>query len=244
MQGPTNDEVDDAQRYFVSRKDEYALLCMALCDADRRFTWYDISCAPTTHDSLAWEATELGQRVRNGALPQPFFINADSAFSLSPSVIVPSGDRHHDDFDFHQSSNRMAIECTFGILVRRWGVLWRPLMVRFDRRAPLVGACIRLHNYCIDRRIPEVRYRSKGGLSRIQPARWAATPLFDREGRPVDYLKIERGPRTNARDAPPSTTYRRDQLVDIVNSSGLCRPALRQGLHQKKKRKRGGRVGQ
>ena len=30
-------------------------------------------------------------------------------------MVVPSND---SDFDFYQSSNRMAIECAFGVLVR------------------------------------------------------------------------------------------------------------------------------
>ena len=42
-------------------------------------------------------------------------------------MIVPSGEAALDNYDFYQSSNRMAIECAFGILVRRWGLLWRPL---------------------------------------------------------------------------------------------------------------------
>ena len=65
-------------------------------------------------------------------------------------MVTPSGDPALDDYDYFQSSNRMPIECAFGIIYQRWGVLWRPLRYRFDRRAPLVGACIRLHNFCID----------------------------------------------------------------------------------------------
>ena len=43
----------------------------------------------------------------------------------------------------------MAIECAFGMLVRRWGILWRPLGFAFERRSPLIGALMRLHNWCI-----------------------------------------------------------------------------------------------
>ena len=56
------------------------------------------------------------------------------------------------DYDFYQSSNRMPIECSFGILIRRWGVLWRPLTQRFESRAPLIVALMHLHNFCIDER--------------------------------------------------------------------------------------------
>ena len=134
---PSDRDVLNSARYYVGRKSEYAILCMAGCDYARRIMYYDISQAPTTHDSLAFQASEIGARIVNGGLPQPFFVNGDAAFSASNSVITPSGKAQHDDFDFHQSSNRMPIECAFGILVRRWGIFWRKLSMRFDRRAAL-----------------------------------------------------------------------------------------------------------
>ena len=154
MKCPTAKEVKDPQRYHISRKDMYALLGVAICDYHRRFTWFDITHASCTHDSTAFSATALGQDVVSGKLPYPYFLNGDAAFTLGPHMIIPSNnDPNLDDFDFYQSSNRMAIECAFGILVRRWGVLWRSLSVKFNRRAPLVGALMRLHNFCIDRRL-------------------------------------------------------------------------------------------
>ena len=38
----------------------------------------------------------------------------------------------------------MVIECAFGVLVRLWGVFWRPLEVKFRRRSALIGATMRL----------------------------------------------------------------------------------------------------
>ena len=115
MECPTERDVPDAQRYYVDRKNSYCLLAMAICDSKRRFTWVDIGMAPSTHDSTAWSATPLGMRVEAGDLPYPFFLNGDSAFTVSPSMITPSNnDPALDDFDFYQSSNRMAIECAFG----------------------------------------------------------------------------------------------------------------------------------
>jgi hypothetical protein len=233
---PSNEEVNQkALKYFVARKDEYALLCIAMCDARRRISFYDISSTPTTHDSLAWEATGLGQRIKNGDLPSPFFINADAAFPLSNSMITPSGDALLDDFDFHQSSNRMPIECAFGILVRRWGILWKPLCCRFDRRAPLIGACIRLHNFCIDYNLSEDTC-IENGLGCVQPGRWEVAPIFDREGRPVRMLagRAAQRLRVPARRRSQKTA-RRQVLVDIVHASGLARPAV------EIKKKRGGR---
>jgi hypothetical protein len=107
MLAPSNKDVKDPRRYHVARKDKFALLCMAICDSERRFLWWDTSHAPTTHDSLAFSATSLGVRLAKGELPSNFFINGDAAFSLSNWMITPSGHPDHDDFDFFQSSNRM-----------------------------------------------------------------------------------------------------------------------------------------
>ena len=61
MKCPTANEVQDAMRYHISRKDMYAMLAVAICDYHRRFTWVDISHASCTHDSTAWSATPLGE---------------------------------------------------------------------------------------------------------------------------------------------------------------------------------------
>ena len=60
--GPSAADVIDPLRYFVARKDKYALLCMALCDAERRVLWFDISQVPTTHDSLDGSHTQGRRR--------------------------------------------------------------------------------------------------------------------------------------------------------------------------------------
>ena len=156
-------------------------------------------------------------------------------------MITPSG--IDDAFDFEQSSNRMPIECAFGILIQRWGILYRPLRVRFNRRAPLIAACMRLHNFCIDERIAEETYH-ENGLSEIQPYRWVVSPKFDRDGAPVEHLDIERGPRAAlvpvGQDARVVT---RDRLMAAIQDAGLERPhVLPPHMHRRQKRKRGGGV--
>ena len=248
MRCPASNEVEDPMRYYVARKQEYALLAIAICDYHRRFTFVDISHASCTHDSTAWEATELGQRIVAGDLPEPFFLNGDAAFTLSPSMIVPStGNASLDDFDFYQSSNRMAIECAFGILVRRWGVLWRPLGMAFSRRAPLIVALMRLHNFCIDERLtsgcaaglPDV----DSSTSEVQPGRRKRVPKFDKDGRPVRLLDTCRwdddGAPSRAQAAQQGTkTKRRDELAQAVADAGFVRQLREGGGIMRKKRGR------
>tara|TARA_B110000046_G_scaffold159651_1_gene172307 strand:+ start:315 stop:1571 length:1257 start_codon:yes stop_codon:yes gene_type:complete len=249
MRCPSETETADPMRYYVQRKQEYALLGVAICDIHRRFRWADISHASCTHDSVAWEATELGQRIKAGDLPAPFFLNGDAAFTLSPSMIVPStGNASLDDFDFYQSSNRMAIECAFGILVRRWGVLWRPLGMAFRRRAPLILALMRLHNFCIDERLADEAREAglpnvDGRTSEIQPGRHKRVPKFDKDGAPVHMLDTC---RWDDDGAPPRTAAaqqgdraaRRDELAQAVRDSGFVRQLRDEGGITRRKRAR------
>lgn len=208
-------------RYFVSRKNCFALLCIAVCDAHRRFTFFSFSTNPNTHDSLAWTDSYLGSRVEAGELPPGYFINGDAAFNAGPSMVVPTGKREHATFDHIQSAVRMPIECSFGILIRRWGILWRPLEMRFNMRAQTIGACMRLHNFCIDKRIglgPTSFVQDGHGRSEIQPSVWMQTPAMG-EG--------DRMPGNMANDAPRGnihrgTTQHHSELIQSVEACPQC----------------------
>jgi hypothetical protein len=111
--------VPDARAYYVARKKTFAMLATAVCDADRRFIFWALECTPTTHDSTAFNQSSLGRLIANKGLPGEYFLNGDSAYAVGQHMVVPFGKPEHTDFDFYQSSNRMAIECAFGILIRR-----------------------------------------------------------------------------------------------------------------------------
>lgn len=96
MNKPSDKDVPDAGKYYVSRKGMYALLCIATCDVHRRFLDMDISQLPTTHDSLAYLASDLGSAVNAGQ----HFLNGDAAFQGARWMVWPSGEAEFDDFDF------------------------------------------------------------------------------------------------------------------------------------------------
>ena len=83
-------KVPNPRDYFVARKAEYALLATAVCDNDRRFTYWDISCTPTTHDSTAWAQCSLGIRVAERGLPGPFFSTATAPIRPASTWSDPS----------------------------------------------------------------------------------------------------------------------------------------------------------
>lgn len=217
--------VDNAGRYYCARKEKFAILLMAICDADRRFLWFDMSCTPTTHDSLAWLTTELGQIFERGELPNPFFLLGDSAFTCTLSMISPGKD---DDFNFEHSSLRINIECAFGQLIRRWGLLWKPLEMEFKKRTGVIGCCIRLHNFCIDSRIEiEQDLMELDGVVEVLPGRAIIAPLINNNGSPVNELHTEcRCPNCSGggRARTKADTRRREELEEAIRGKGLIRP--------------------
>jgi len=82
----------------------------------------------------------------------------------------------------------MNIECSFGMLVRRWGILWKPLEMRFNRMNKVIMCCFKLHNLCVDRRLGEYELNAvdlAGGARTMAVLR---RPRFDRDGIPVSLL--------------------------------------------------------
>jgi len=91
-------------------------------------------------------------------MPLRHYFVGDDAYSASTQMVVPFSGSHgfrspKDNFNFFQSSTRINIECAFGILVRRWGVLWRRQEGSLQRINSIVMACLICHNLCIDARL-------------------------------------------------------------------------------------------
>ena len=54
---------------------------------------------------------------------------------------------------------RQYIERAFGLLTQRWGVFWRPLRIQFKYWSLVCTIAAKLHNFCIDERLPCVQER-------------------------------------------------------------------------------------
>lgn len=93
-------------------------------------------------------------------LPHGYYILGDAAYPLSNQLLTPYPGKglspDYDSFNFHLSQLRVKVEQSFGVLVSRWGILWRPLRVKFALRPKLIQALFHLHNYCIDEGSPEI----------------------------------------------------------------------------------------
>jgi hypothetical protein len=159
---PTMREVPDPGNYYC-RKGFYALNVQALCDRSKRFLWCFPSNKGSTHDSSAFAGSrlyDLLKEMSNELYERGLFVAGDSAYGLSPFLVTPyDTDELKDDvegardsFNFHLSSCRIYIECAFGEVVMRWGILWRTLLFDLKKCAKIVQVCMLLHNFILSLR--------------------------------------------------------------------------------------------
>jgi hypothetical protein len=226
---PTAAESKNPMSYY-NRKGFFAINVQAICDAERRFLWVAATCCGSTHDSTAWTATKLYQELAAGKLEESYHIAADDAYGLTKFTITPYSvslgytpieRQARDSFNFYQSRLRINIECAFGELVRRWGILWRKMEFAVERVPLIISACMKLHNLCVEHRLETTE-------SCFGDQRWGINtgPVLAPDG-PFGYAQntcsTEQAPIRPRRNPEPQ--MKRDALKACVHAAGLRRPA-------------------
>lgn len=153
------DDVPYAGMFWCERKHCFAINCQGICDGDLKLRYFSARCTGSTHDSKAFEYTQLGRRVMlghdPGGIPAPYHLGGDSAYTSSDAMSVPWGaspvGTPRDNFNFVHSQFRSTIERAFGALIRRFGVFWRPLDHKLATNMLVIRTCVRLHNICMER---------------------------------------------------------------------------------------------
>jgi hypothetical protein len=119
---------------FYSRKGFYGISVQAIVDSKKRILFRSNESRGGEHDSLAFKHTELYtwlvQNWEHLARKQFYFIG-DSAYSLKSFLLTPYDNTRHatpvDNYNFFHSSSRIVVECAFGEINLRWGILWSKL---------------------------------------------------------------------------------------------------------------------
>jgi DDE superfamily endonuclease len=141
--------------FLCGRKHKFGLNCQAVSDLRGRFLNLSINYGGSSSDCLAFEASDLWQRLEDGLLALGLVLFGDNAYlnttyMVTPFTNVSQGSK--DDYNFYHSQLRIRVECAFGMLVHRWGILRSimPLGITIKKAIALVSALARLHNFCID----------------------------------------------------------------------------------------------
>jgi hypothetical protein len=153
-------------RDFFCRKGFNALNVQACCDAQLRFTGAHIDSPGSEPDGTCWAMSSTARRTEEAQArgdltdedgQQKFYWFGDAAYRAMPYFVTPFGNCKFPDtkdaFDYYHSKVRQTIERAFGVLVRRWGILWRDLACSLRNNVRIVAACMKLHNFCITQRL-------------------------------------------------------------------------------------------
>jgi hypothetical protein len=222
-------------KFYCGRKKKFGLNMMGTVDHVGRFIDVEIRHPGATSDYLCFETSTLKRKLDTPNFLAPdLVLFGDNAYVDSDCMVSPfknpKVELGEDDFNFFHSQLRINVECAFGMLVHRWGILRRPLSAKFglQKTTALVMALCRLHNYCINHRMDpgdplddDIAYNiSQGG--------------FELEGTDADSIRptaligggdhFDDVSRTIRRRQASSSRRHKDRLLQSVVNQGLVRP--------------------
>lgn len=159
-QPTVNDEVAGVSpmKYYCGRKHKYGLNMQAVCDYRCKILEISIKFGGSASDLIAWETSSLCHKLdRDGFLADGLCIYGDNAYVNKPSMATPypnnsNYDLDKDNYNFFHSQLRINIECTFGLLYQRFGILRKKIPQQYNvtKTMALVGCLCRIHNYLIE----------------------------------------------------------------------------------------------
>jgi hypothetical protein len=142
------------KKFLCGRKGIFGLNCQAISDVCGRILDMSIVYGGASSDCLAFEGSDIYHQLEHGLLHDNLVLFGDNAylnlkFMVTPFPNVSSGRK--DYFNFFHSQLRIRVECAFGMLVGRWGILRSaiPQNISLTRTIALVHALAKLHNFCI-----------------------------------------------------------------------------------------------
>lgn len=153
----------------INYKKYPSVVLLAVCDADYRVIHFNVGAHGGRSDGGIWREDRLGHGLATGILkdwiPPPkclpgddeerlgkvnCFIVADDAFRLGSHVIKPYSLKQMSKLrritNYRISRARIAIECVFGHLTRRFHILLR-MPTNEEMTNLIIKCCVHLHNF-------------------------------------------------------------------------------------------------
>jgi hypothetical protein len=226
-----------AKKFFCGRKCKFGLNMQATCDAKYRFLDVAIGHPGSTSDYLSFTTSQLYFKLEQAGFLAPglalYGDNAyvDASYMVTPFKSVSTGPK--DAYNFFQSQLRITIECAFGILVHRWGILRKPIPfgITIQKTTALVMCMCKLHNFCIDENDVQVPLPTAQDAAQIMAE--GGVPMEGDDNRPDQLLDggnhfddissyhLRQARNASARHAERSP---REILLQIIKDQDFQRP--------------------
>ena len=151
---PRYTEVANVRSYYSGHYEHYGLNCQGMCDAYLRFLYFGIVAPGSTNDNVAYTRTgELKISIESLRLGD--YVVGDAAYSVTEKLLVPFTGSQRDDpkqdaFNFYLSQLRIRIEMAFGLLVKKFRILKKPMKQKLVTVSRIIMCCAQLHNFIIN----------------------------------------------------------------------------------------------
>lgn len=154
----------NAGSLFHNYKQYHSIVLMAIADAKCCFTLIDVGAYGRNSDSAVFSNSNMGRSFLSGHLdiPQPseipttdikipFYLIGDEAFPLKPNIMRPYPRKDLDYsrkvFNYRMSRARRTVECAFGMLTQKFGVLKTSMETSTEVSEAIVKSICVLHNF-------------------------------------------------------------------------------------------------
>ena len=171
MHRPSAKECEDIRvgcsQFFCARKNKYGVNLQALCDRHLRFLDISVLFGGCTSDTLAFELSDMKRRLDTpGFLSPGLYIFGDNAYINTHYLATPfanvnsSEHKTKDSYNYFHSNVRIKVECAFGLLTQRWGILRKPMPRKYTvkKTVSTLSCLCRLHNFLINQRLQDESY--------------------------------------------------------------------------------------
>jgi hypothetical protein len=153
---PSSNEVANVRSFYSGHYQTYGVNVQAAVDHNCRFVFIGVAGPGVMGDREALNQVSIGDMIEN--LPGFYCVIGDCAYTPTEHMIPIYRGYHAktergDNFNFYASQLRIRIEMAFGLMVKKWGILSRPLTIKMSNIKRLMMTVARLHNFCIDQRL-------------------------------------------------------------------------------------------
>ena len=156
IQTPSKTEARNVRSFCSGHYQTHGVNVQAACDHNCRFSFIGVAGPGVLGDREALNQISLGKLVEQ--LPGFYCAIGDCAYTPTEHLVPIFRGEHallpkNDNFNFFASQLRIRIEMAFGLMVKKWGILSRPLTIKLKNIKRLVIAIAKLHNFCINERL-------------------------------------------------------------------------------------------
>ena len=148
--------VPNVRSFFSGHYQQTGVNVQAAADHHCRFQFVGVAGPGVMGDRTAIHEVELGGLIER--LPGMFFAIGDCAYTPTEHLVPIFGGEQakigkHDRFNFYASQLRIRIEMAFGLMVKKWGILQRPMICGLHNVKHVICCIARLHNFVINERL-------------------------------------------------------------------------------------------